>query len=254
MLFNWLKKPKNLSAAVQIGLMLAVLVLIAPVAFSILKASLALLITGLIGMSVVFFGPAVGDWFAAMRLKSIKAVAAANPIETLEQNLISATEVIRNWKQDLKEFDAAVAQFVGMAKELIQKYPEKKDEYVRQVAGRQELRKRRVAAIKAAEEEIHLKENQLEQLKAEYRVAQAANELDRKASKFDNGARFDSTRIDSAVQSIRTEVHTSMASCGTLFQDMDFDPNKALELDDESYLMAQQSLGLNSSLSQGVKL
>lgn len=85
--------------------------LFAPFAVATVTGLISLLVVGAIGLAAVNIGiPWASVTLANWRLKAIKAAAAANPIETLENQYKDREEALLRIRDNLKEFNAVVQE------------------------------------------------------------------------------------------------------------------------------------------------
>lgn len=112
-------------------------------------------ITGLVGLlaalAVVGFTwmvlPAIGNAAANMRLKLIKAEAARNPVETLQNDLRNKTVALNDRKVNIERLNGQIRTFADKVGEIKDKYGANDSGYVKLSADLADLR--RVAAHRA---------------------------------------------------------------------------------------------------------
>lgn len=126
-------KRKRIELVVKILGLCAVAFLFEPIMIHVVSGLAGLAVTGLLGTSIVWFTPVVGAQLANWRLKALKAVAAANPIETLENqyqerqtallairdNIKQSYAVLEDLRNAIKEHDE---QFPGRPSQNLEKY------------------------------------------------------------------------------------------------------------------------------------
>lgn len=96
-------KGKNIEKWVGGALLLVGCFFIAPFIALALKGLLGLLAAGALIAITYYAGPAIGRLLGNMRIKALKAVAAAYPIETLEAELATRKSVLVKQRENIKQ-------------------------------------------------------------------------------------------------------------------------------------------------------
>ncbi len=106
------------------GLVAGVGLVLAPLAFTLLTALVALVITAGLAMVTVALAPVAAMKLANWRMAEILTEARRNPIPTLENELLSRKAALRQAREQLKISLAQVEGFVGQADAAAGQYPD----------------------------------------------------------------------------------------------------------------------------------
>lgn len=151
----------RLALGIKIAAVAGVGVIIAPLIFTLFKATVALILTGVLGLATVSFAPVVAMKFANWKLRAIMEEARRNPIPTLENELIARRSALNEAKQHLTDSLAQVQGFIEQAEDAAKKYPDMADrwrERITKARALSELKKKsyRDAVVSVDEFEVTL--------------------------------------------------------------------------------------------------
>ena len=118
------QRRDRLAGVVKWGAVAGVGLVVAPVAFAILKGITAVVVVGTVGAAVVGAAPVIAMKFANWKLKAILDEAKSNPIPTLENELIARKDALKRAGSQLQASLAQVESFVTQAEDAAAKYPE----------------------------------------------------------------------------------------------------------------------------------
>lgn len=120
------ERGKRIEKVVKVVGVAAVCIALSPVYVIMLHGMAALtaliIFTG-IGSVAMSFLPVAARWLANMRLKALKAVAAANPIETLENIFSAKKDALDQSRDSIKQFQCVVNQLYASIQEHDEQYP-----------------------------------------------------------------------------------------------------------------------------------
>lgn len=118
------KRRDQLALALKIGAVALVGVVIAPLIFTLLKATVALIVTGVLGLATIALAPVLSMKLANWKLKAIMDEARRNPIPTLENELLVRKNALEEARTHLKNSLAQVEGFITQAQDAARKYPD----------------------------------------------------------------------------------------------------------------------------------
>jgi hypothetical protein len=122
---NLEQKRKNIETAVKILALVVVGFIVAPFIFIAIKGLLGAIIAAVVGLVAINLAPSVAALVANWRLKALKAVAAANPIETLENQYADRQNALIGIRDNIKESYAVLQDLYAQIQEHDEKYPGK---------------------------------------------------------------------------------------------------------------------------------
>jgi chromosome segregation ATPase len=167
-------KRKRLETIAKILGLCAVAFFVSPIIMGIIHGLIGLVIAALIGITVVSFMPAVAAMFANWRLKALKAVAAANPIETLENEYAQREEALTKIRQNITEFSAVVQELDSQIREHNREYPDRPSQFVEKFNKMRELLALRAEKYKQAVANLKAFAELIEEKRSDWKVAQSA--------------------------------------------------------------------------------
>jgi molecular chaperone GrpE (heat shock protein) len=112
----------------------------------------------------------VANW----RLKTLKAVAAANPIETLENQYADREQALLKIRENIKEFHAVVAELWSQIQEHNEKYPDRPSQFVEKYTKMKALLALRSDKYKQAQANLKSFGELIEEKRSDWKVAQSA--------------------------------------------------------------------------------
>lgn len=158
---------------------------------------------------LILFTPVLSAWLANKRIQAFKAVAAANPIETYENQYLEKSKALEGYKTALAEFYASIQEVFRNIEAHYEQFPGRPCKFdaqfqrmLRGLENRQKKFKRLKKALKEFDQFIKEK-------KSEWRVAQSLAKSNKLAQVGDD---FLSTLMkDEATQTITTALDTAFA-------------------------------------------
>jgi len=180
--------------------------LFAPFAYLTITGIVSLIVVGLIGALVFYVGV---PWFATSianwRLKALKAAAAANPIEMLENQYKEREIALVAIRDNLKEFDSTVETMKTQIQEHNERYPDRPSQFAEKYEKMVQLLNLRVKKYKQAQANLVKFSQIIEEKRSDWQVAQAAA----KAMKLANvGEDFQSKLLqDTALSTVQSSLN-----------------------------------------------
>ena len=149
--------------------------LFAPIAYATITGLVSLIVVGVIGLAVVNIGV---PWFAITmanwRLKAIKAAAAANPIETLENQYAEREQALLKIRDNIKEFHAVIQELWSQIQEHNEKYPDRPSQFLEKYNNMKALLALRSNKYKQAQANLKAFGELIEEKRSDWKVAQSA--------------------------------------------------------------------------------
>ncbi len=217
-------KRKRLARWVGVGLVAATIIVVTPLIYTLIKGLAGLVVAGVIGAAIISFAPVVAMKFANWKLKAIKSEARANPIETLQNNLLEDRRKLEVAGQGLKMFRAkvsALAQRVEASKQRV------KAEALKPTLDALEkmrlLLTQREAQYRKAVEAVQQKAINIAQAQELWEISLVAQDAMAASGMSEHDA-LASIQMDEAYKAVDESVHLALA-----------------DLDDELYEMGAQA-------------
>lgn len=199
--------------------------LFAPFAIATITGLVSLIVVAVVGLLTVNIGI---PWFAAKlanwRLKALKAEAAANPIETLENQYKDRENALVQIRTNLQEFHGVVQALYDEIKEHNSRYPNRPSQFQEKYEKMKQLLSLRGQKYKFAQSNLKSFAEIIEEKRSDWKVALAAA----KANKLANvGEDFMSKLMaDTAIDTVQSSLNTAFAELEvSLLDEMDGQPN-----------------------------
>lgn len=195
-----------------IGL-LGVCLVLGPLATTLAAGGMAL--AGLIaGAAALFTVWKFIPWFALKvgnaRLKAIKAEAAKNPVETLQNDYRKRQSALAEFRQKIIDFSAEIANFADKLNDFAAKFPTEAPKFKEQLSAMKKLRDIRLAKYKRAEENLEAYELEIQKAGAIWEMGQAAAKMNECAGMTEDDF-LQKIQVETALGSITTSMNTAFA-------------------------------------------
>ena len=189
------------------------LAIAAPLIFLALKGLIALVAFALVGFLTINIAPVIGMKVGNWRLKAIKAEAAANPIETLQNLRIERAHALEVANRALVTIGTAVRNFADKVDKLKKKWGEEDPQVQNQIKNLDLLRK--VEEVKKQQIQRGTKaladfDNEIEKAAAIWDAAQAGK-LAGEAAKLNTGDIYEKIKEGTALDSVTSELNSVFA-------------------------------------------
>lgn len=208
-------KGKKLAQFLKWGVGLIGAVIISPFVFLAVKGivglALAIALGFVITQSAPFFTMIVSNWV----LKAIKWEAAANPIETLQNQYAERTAHLEEARNSITDFDTNVRSFEGKVKKLKITFPSDSADFDEQLSQMHELLSARKAALKDAEGALAVFNGEITKARAKWDVAMAAQGAFKSAGKAAESA-MAMIKRETALDSVELALNRSFAQLSTI--------------------------------------
>lgn len=177
------------------------------------------IVQGLIGLGALLLGgaillygvPVASTWLAQMKVKGMKAVAAANPIEELQVQRIEMVKAIQTASDRIKELYSATMQFKAKVIEFEKKMPDQAEIFKEQYHTMVKVynfqnNKIREATVKLEEFDVVI-----ERAKSIHEMTLAANAAKKAMKGFVELDPMVEIRRQTALESIQNSMYTVIA-------------------------------------------
>lgn len=205
---------QKLATAIKWGLGLAAAAIIAPVIFLTVKGLIGLAIAGFVGLVIINGAPVAASALANWKLKGIKAVAAANPVEQLQNVLIERRNALATFAEQITEFASRVRQFEGKLQWFKKQFPSEADKFDEQAAAMNQLLAVRKARYDEVRQQLAAFEMEVKKADAIWQMSQAAAEL-QKAAGMRGEDVYAKIKAETALESVEMSLNRSFAQLET---------------------------------------
>jgi len=178
------------------------------------KGIVGLAVAATVGFVVIQLAPLFAAWVETKKLQAYKALAARNPIETLESIYLDKSEALQVMKEKIKAFNTTVKTFAGQVETFSKNYPERAAEFTKQLETMEELLAKREDKYRAANTALGKFKNEIAEADAYWKMAQAAKGMAQAAGAFDGDALQD-IRTNTAMQSVETAMYDAFSQLET---------------------------------------
>jgi hypothetical protein len=168
------QKRQRIEKVVKVLLLLGIGFVAAPFIFVAIKGLIGLLIALTIGVAAINFAPAVAAGLANWKLKALKAAAAANPIETLENQYAERESALLKIRENIKEFNAVVMELFSQIQAHNEQYPDRPSQFLDKYNKMVALLQLRSKKYKAAQSNLKAFGELIEEKRSDWKVAQSA--------------------------------------------------------------------------------
>jgi hypothetical protein len=207
-------QKEKLEKLAKIGLFGVGLAVTAPIAFYAVQGLVAWGIVGLGYLVYANFVPAIADQFAVWRMKSIIAIAEANPIETMLGLYKDKKEELVRAESNITTFDTEVRNVLNLVADLKKTDPDEAVEYAK-MASQMELG---LNSLKdehaAAASELDKFKGQIDKAKRIWKVANAMNSA-LAASQSAQAQVFADIKEQVAFDTVRNNLNRAFANLNT---------------------------------------
>lgn len=195
-------------------------VVVAPIVFLAIKGLVGLIVAGVIGLGVINLAPVIAFKLGNWRLAAIKAEAAKNPIETLEQDYAERQQALSNFKHAITTFSAAVQTFKDKLEGFSIKFPKDTDKFNDQFSKMKKLLDVRKHRYKEAEAALDQYSSEIDRAKAIWAMGQEAAKMNAAAGMTDEDF-LAKLKQETAMDSVTTSMNTAFAELETSLMEED---------------------------------
>src|SRR3954468_7808390 len=211
-------RAKRWGVFAKYAALLGVGFVVAPYIFTAITGLVGLIVAAVILLLAWMLLPSVETAARNMRLKLIKAEAARNPIETLQNEYLRRQQSLNERKNKIERLAAKTASFGSKLSQFKRDYPNDAQAY-------QDIYDKMVLLARRSREQWVLAENQLQafdreidRAKAKWEMAIAASDLRQDAGKVE--AEFlAKLKVESSFDAIETGMNSAFAQLDTLLME-----------------------------------
>ncbi len=211
-------RAKRWGIVAKYAALLCVGFFIAPYIFTAITGLVGLMVAGVIMLLAWMLLPTVETAARNMRLKLLKAEAARNPIETLQNEYLRRQQALNERKNKIETLAAKTAGFGSKLAQFKRDYPADAQTY-------QDIYEKMVLLLKRSKDQWVLAEGQLkafdreiERAKAKWEMAIAADGLRQDAGKVEEEF-LAKLKVESSFDAIETGMNSAFAQLDTLLME-----------------------------------
>lgn len=219
--------PEQRKARLQLGLNIAGVCLIAafvgPFAVAILHGLGAILaVAATVGISWVAmkFMNTFTLMVSNAALKSMKAEAMRNPVETLQTEYVKKQNALKDYRANIEKFKAQVLAFKDQVQRYVKEGLEDAQTYVEQLGKMNQLYDLRVRKYQEAQDMLSEFAETISRTEKKWKMACAAMAMNEAAGEL-AGDTFDKICIETALDSVQTKLNESFAALDIALLDDD---------------------------------
>ncbi len=199
------------------GALLVVGFFVAPFIWVAIGGLIGLVVAGLVILTTWMLRPVVFTFAANMRLKLIKAEAAKNPVETLQNDLKDKAQALGKRKEAIETLNSQIRTFSDKVDEIKSRYGTEDGGYQklsRDLADLRRVYSHRCEKWKEAREQLKLYEEEIQRANMIWEAAQAAAAA-RETSGLTEDEFFAKLRTETAFEAIKKSYNDALASLDT---------------------------------------
>lgn len=205
---------EKLATALKWGLGLVAAAVIAPVIFLTVKGLIGLALAGIVGLAIVHGAPVISSAFANWKMVGIKAVAAANPVEQLQNVLIERRDALKQFADRIVEFATRVKQFESKLEWFKKQFPDEANKFDEQADAMRQILSVRRARYEEVQQQLRAFELEVKKADAIWQMSQAAAEL-HKAAGMEGEDIYAKIKAETALESVELSLNRSFAQLET---------------------------------------
>mgnify|MGYP006055801867 FL=1 len=215
---------------VKILLIGAASIIVSPIIFFAVKGAVGLALAAFVGLIIVNAAPVVSMKIANWKVKAITSEAKENPIETMVTLMQEKQLAYNRFKTSVESAVSACLSFEKKCAAFAKSYPDRASEFNNQLQAMQTLVDRKQTALAEAQQMLATGNNKLEEMRAYYEMAQAANDAN-SAAGMDIGDMYAKLKVDTACDAVfnsmnkvfaTLEVEANLAIANNLSQQANF--------------------------------
>ena len=250
--------PEQRKARLQLGLNIAGVCIIAaivgPFAVTILHglgAILAVTATVAIAWTAMKFTNTFTLMVSNAALKSMKAEAMRNPVETLQTQYVKKADALKAFRQQLNNFVAEVGNFTAKVQSYVKQGLEDAPIYVGQLKKMKQLEALREQKYTDATNSLADFAEAIRRTDTKWKMACAAQHMSEAAGEME-GDVFDKICIETAIDAVQTKLNQSFADLDLALLD---DANARKQVDNQKLneiANRAQAKQLNDSINESI--
>lgn len=207
-------RKQKLATKVKWCLAAAAALLISPVIFLIVKGLVGLAIAGAVGMAIISFSPVVSMKFANWKLQAIKAEAAANPVETMQNVYREKDLALSTLARRIEDFATEVGNFGDKLEGFKAEFPGEAPKFAATLRSMQELLKRRRMRLAEARQELGSFAGEIRKADAIWKMGQSAAAMTKAAGMSEDDF-MQRIKTDTAIDAVQSNLNRALAQLET---------------------------------------
>ena len=216
------QRAQRIEGIVKIAGFVALLLVLGPLYLTLLHgmaALAALLLCGALGFVAINFIPALARLVGVWRLKALKAIAAANPIEILEQRYQEREQALLGIRANITESYAILQGLWSQIQEHADNFPDRPSQYLEKYNKLKALVELRGKKYKKAQANLVTFGQFIEEKRSDWKIAQTmakASQLAQVGEDFQSRLMQDTalTTIQDGLNMAFSELETSLLDEG----------------------------------------
>lgn len=208
------QRKARLATAAKWGAGLVGAAIVAPVVFLAIQGLVGLIVAGVLGLAIINFAPVLSMKFANWKIKSIKAEATRNPVETMQHVFMEKGAAVAAFAQRVEDFATEVRNFGDKLDGFRAQFPAeapKFEETHGQMKKLLDLRKRR---LKEARDELGRFEGEIRKADAIWKMSLAASSMHRAAGMTEDSI-IQRIKTETAVDSVQSSLNRALSQLET---------------------------------------
>lgn len=220
------QKYAKIARWVIVGVVVAIL---APAIALLVQGVIGLAIAGIVGLATITFAPLVANQFAVWKLKGIKAMARANPVETMQTVFMDKKVALNQFLERIQQFKAEVAGFSDKVEQFKTSYPTEANTFAQHLTKMLQLLALRESEFRKASTALKQFEGEIQRADSIWKMSEAAAKVSKSAG-FDADEVFAKIKTETAVEQVQLNLNQAFAQLDTALMQQE------LELADSSPL------------------
>jgi hypothetical protein len=221
-------KKNKIEKVVKVAAALIVGFVVAPFIFIAIQGLVGLVVAAGVALIAINLAPWFATTVANWKLKALKAAAAANPIETLENRYKERQEALVKIRENIKQSYAVLEGLYSQIQEHSERYPDRPSQYLTKYQKLKALVALRAEKYKTAQRNLVSYAELIEEKRSDWKIALTMAE----ASKLANvGEDFQSKLLqDTALTTIQDGLNVSFAELETSLLDEEVNEPQRVEV------------------------
>lgn len=213
-------RRQRIQNIVRLLALLTVGFFVAPFIFIAIKGLVGLAIAGTMGIGMYYLSFPISAALANWRLKLIKAEAARNPVETLQNDYQKRQSALNSFKESIRNFTAEVQTFADKLSMFTKQYPAEAPKYRDQLSKMNQLLQLREAKFKQAQKNLADYEMEIQKAGAIWEMGCAAAKMNKAAGMTEDDF-FAKIQVETALDSVQKNLNMAFADLEVSLLDED---------------------------------
>lgn len=208
------QKKARLAIVVKWGVGLAGAVLIAPVVFLAVQGLAGLIVAGVLGLTIVHGAPVLSMMFANWKIKSIKAEATRNPVETMQAVHMEKADAVKAFGQRVEDFSTEVRNFGDKLDGFRAQFPAEAPKFEETLRSMQQLLQLRRQRLSEAHDELGRFGTEIRKVDAIWKMSLAASSMHRAAGMTEDSI-MQRIKTETAIDSVQSSLNRALSQLET---------------------------------------